>query len=234
MAAEKETVEPVAQEQTIHVHDASGDEHIQPKPIAISTPAMVLEAMAKRVPDRLEGEQATIPIVEKPLPTSSVELVAQDEAIAATSTAKSPTSEEEVAAPTAEDVGDAAENNDAQVGGNEASGMDVDLHTESPPENAANNVPDDRQPPAIAPTEGRDREQPSVEAALEEVQVEASAKASDRKTSSCLRYYIALVAQSVTVEHTGAQGREEFISPEAVQTEVDELPTLKSKESPIV
>jgi hypothetical protein len=35
MAAEKETVEPVAQEQTIHVHDASGDEHIQPKPIAI-------------------------------------------------------------------------------------------------------------------------------------------------------------------------------------------------------
>lgn len=45
---------------------------------------------------------------------------------------------------------------------------------------------------------------------------------------------IALVAQSVTVEHTGAQGREEFISPEAVQTEVDELPTLKSKERPIV
>jgi len=45
MAAEKETVEPVAQEQTIHVHDASGDEHIQPKPIAISTPAMVLEAL---------------------------------------------------------------------------------------------------------------------------------------------------------------------------------------------
>jgi RNA 3'-terminal phosphate cyclase len=133
MAAEKETVEPVAQEQTIHVHDASGDEHIQPKPIAIRTPAMVLEAMAKRVPERLEGEQATIPIVEKPLPTSSVELVAQDEAIAATSTAKSPTCEEEVASPTAEDVGDAAEKNDAQVGGNEASGMDVDLHTESPP-----------------------------------------------------------------------------------------------------
>ena len=45
MAAEKETVKPVAQEQTIHVHDASGDEHIQPKPIAISTPAMVLEVM---------------------------------------------------------------------------------------------------------------------------------------------------------------------------------------------
>jgi len=94
MAAEKETVEPVAQEQTIHVHDASGDEHIQPPPIAISTPAMVLEDMAKIVPERLEGEQATIPIVEEPLPTRSVELVAQDEAIAATSTAKSPTSEE--------------------------------------------------------------------------------------------------------------------------------------------
>lgn len=45
MAAEKETVEPVAQEQTIHVHDASGDEHIQPKPSAISTPAMVLEVI---------------------------------------------------------------------------------------------------------------------------------------------------------------------------------------------
>ncbi|KAK8708318.1 hypothetical protein V6N13_059362 [Hibiscus sabdariffa] len=95
MAAKKETVEPVAQEQTIHVHDASGDEHIQPKLIARSTPAMVLEAMAKMVPE-------------------SVELVAQDEAIEATSTAKSSTSEEEVAAPTAEDVGDAAEKNDAQ------------------------------------------------------------------------------------------------------------------------
>lgn len=45
----------------------------------------------KMVPERLKGEQATIPIVENPLPTSSVELVAQDEAIAATSTAKSPT-----------------------------------------------------------------------------------------------------------------------------------------------
>ncbi|EEF30653.1 conserved hypothetical protein [Ricinus communis] len=44
----------------------------------------------------------------------------------------------------------------------------IDLHTESPPENAANNVPDDRQPPAIAPTEGRDREQLSVEAAPDE------------------------------------------------------------------
>src|SRR3954468_16321067 len=54
--------------------------------------------------------------------------------------------------------------------------MGVDLQTDSPPENAANNVPDDRKPPAIAPTEGRDREQPSVEAAPEEVQVEASAK----------------------------------------------------------
>lgn len=31
MAAEKESV----QEQTIHVHDASGDEHIQPKSIAL-------------------------------------------------------------------------------------------------------------------------------------------------------------------------------------------------------
>lgn len=40
----------------------------------------------KMVPERLKGEQATIP--ENPLPTSSVELVAQDEA---TSTAKSPT-----------------------------------------------------------------------------------------------------------------------------------------------
>jgi hypothetical protein len=74
MAAEKESVPPVVQEQTIHVHDASGDEHIQPKPIAISTPAMVLEAMAKKVPERLKGEQATIPIVENPLPTSSVEI----------------------------------------------------------------------------------------------------------------------------------------------------------------
>ncbi len=74
MAAKKETVEPVAQEQTIHVHDASGDEHIQPKPIARSTPAMVLEAMAKMVPERLEGEQATIPIVEEPLPTKRVVL----------------------------------------------------------------------------------------------------------------------------------------------------------------
>ena len=55
-------------------------------------------------------------------------------------------------------MGDAAEKNDAQVVGNEASRIDVDLHTESPPENAENNVPDDRQPPATAPTEGRDRE----------------------------------------------------------------------------
>lgn len=50
MAAEKETVKPVAQEQTIHVHDASGDEHIQPEPIAISTPAMVLKEMESIFP----------------------------------------------------------------------------------------------------------------------------------------------------------------------------------------
>ncbi|KAK9027516.1 hypothetical protein V6N11_067349 [Hibiscus sabdariffa] len=48
--------------------------------------------------------------------TSSVELVAQDVTI-----------EEEVAAPTAEDVGD-----DTQVGGNETSRIDVDLHTVHP------------------------------------------------------------------------------------------------------
>ncbi|KAK8577298.1 hypothetical protein V6N13_027577 [Hibiscus sabdariffa] len=96
---------------------------------------MVLEAMAKMVPE-------------------SVELVTQDEAIEATSTAKSSTSEEEVAAPTVEDVGDAAEKNDAQR------------------ENA----------PAIAPTEGRDREQLPVEAAPEEVQVEASAREAEPQT----------------------------------------------------
>lgn len=184
--------------------------------------------------ERLEGEQATIPIVEKPLPTSSVELVAQDEAIAATSTPKSPTSEEEVAAPTAEDVGDAAEKNDAQVGGNEASRMDVDLHTESPPENAANNVPDDRQPPAIAPTEGRDREQLSVEAAPEEVQVEASAKEAEPQTEKLIAASdITLVAQSVTVEHTGAQGGEESLVQRQCRLKLTNSPHSRAKKDPL-
>lgn len=53
-------------------------------------------------------------------------------------------------------MGDAAEQKDAQVGGNEASRMDVDLNTESPPDNAANKVPDDRLILSI------DREEPTL------------------------------------------------------------------------
>lgn len=64
-------------------------------------------------------------------------------------------------------MGDAAEQKDAQVGGNEASRMDVDLNTESPPDNAANKVPDDRL--IIG------KNQPSVEAAPEKVPVEDEA-----------------------------------------------------------
>nr|CAD1835871.1 unnamed protein product [Ananas comosus var. bracteatus] len=74
------------------VHDASGDEHIHIQPNIIQ----------HSVRGNGEGEKSNIPIVEveEPLPKS---IVAQDEAIAATSTAKSPTSEKEVAVVTAED-----------------------------------------------------------------------------------------------------------------------------------
>ncbi|KAH0447555.1 hypothetical protein IEQ34_023610 [Dendrobium chrysotoxum] len=64
-------------------------------------------------------------------------------------------------------VGDAAEQKDAQVGGNEASRMDVDL--KSPPDNAANKVPDDRLYRKIG------KNQTSVEAAPEKVPVEDEA-----------------------------------------------------------
>ncbi|KAK8691421.1 hypothetical protein V6N13_074932 [Hibiscus sabdariffa] len=64
----------------------------------------------------------------------------------------------------------------------------------------------------IATTEGRDREQLLIEAAPEEVQVEASAREAEPQTENLLAASgITLVAQSVTVEHTGAQRRKESL-----------------------
>ena len=130
-------------------------------------------------------------------------------------------------------MGDAAEKNDGQVG--EASGMDVDLHTGIPQKMLqTTSLMTESKPPAIAPTEGRDREEPSIGRGCSRGGSGLGFRQQNirQKDFQLPSESIAIIAQSVTVEHTGAQGR--IISPEEVQTEVDELPTFKSKERPIV
>lgn len=92
---------------------------------------IVLEAMEKKVTESLKGEKANIPIVENPLPTSNVELIdtRMRPLLPLAQPSHKPVRKKSLL-PLRKMWEMEAEKNDAQIGDNEAYGMDVDLHTE--------------------------------------------------------------------------------------------------------